>query len=268
MRTKVGSAAAVLVALAAVGACGSGSSASGGARLTASGIAQETSAGGSARLEMRQSQLRGAAGGAAAATQVDFRNHRGEARSAPGGPEVAEVRWIGTHSYARVLPSPGGLATTGRWFESGPGAGDDQLHVNPMAAFLFSQDPLGLLRATPARARTVGHETVRGVPTTHLRVDLDFRALTKQLRAEGYTVDDPPTATQPAELWVDAQGRLRRLRSTDVTSDPPAATTLELFDFGVRVDVQAPPADQITHGESSSSASSGVVVAPTRPSHR
>src|SRR5581483_9141244 len=110
--------------------------------------------------------------------------------------------------------------------------------------FLFTADPLALLRSSPATAVMVGHETVRGVATTHLRVTLDLAALATRLRSQGYTVDDPGRATEPADLWVDAQGRLRRMTSPGRSGGASGTITLELFDYGVHVDVQPPPADQ------------------------
>lgn len=53
----------------------------------------------------------------------------------------------------------------------------------------------------------------------------------------------------PATVWVDAEGRMRRLRYSIVsTSDKGTTTitsTMEFFDFGAPVEVAAPPADQV-----------------------
>ena len=65
------------------------------------------------------------------------------------------------------------------------------------------------------------------------------------------------TSTQPVDVWVDKQGRVRRLSETvDMThAAPPTpgatlpssiALTLEYYDFGTPVRVEIPPADQTT----------------------
>jgi hypothetical protein len=53
------------------------------------------------------------------------------------------------------------------------------------------------------------------------------------------------------DVWVDGDGRLRRLEYEMELSDVDGArvavgVTMELYDFGVEVDVVAPPADETT----------------------
>ena len=110
--------------------------------------------------------------------------------------------------------------------------------------------------------KKVGTETVDGVKTTHYkgtyRVSDVIAALPKADRAQANkTVDalkrlggaenrlDDPT---PAELWIGADGLLRRMR---MTSNLPAegghasgtmVMDYSLHDFGARLDTTAPPA--------------------------
>ena len=114
---------------------------------------------------------------------------------------------------------------------------------------------------------TVGKEAIRGTDTTHYRlvVNLDKAiaqapasqrdALTKLTNL--YTIH-----TFPVDVWLDAQGRLRRFQQTIDPStihlpaglsgpaNPfaagPVTVTYELYDFGSQVDVNIPPADQVT----------------------
>ena len=60
--------------------------------------------------------------------------------------------------------------------------------------------------------------------------------------------------TIPVEVWIDAQGRARKLWSRiDMTkaSDPASAkvgsitTTIDFYDFGTPVRINAPPPDQV-----------------------
>lgn len=131
---------------------------------------------------------------------------------------------------------------------------------------LRANDPRAVineLRGATGDAEKVGTESVRGIETTHYRatVDLDEAAaaspdgvrdgLTEVARQLG-------TPKLPVEAWLDAEGRLRRLRYTidlaDLDDEAPAkgagtgtvVATLELFDFGAEVAVAPPPADQTT----------------------
>ena len=131
---------------------------------------------------------------------------------------------------------------------------------------LRANDPravLNELRGATGDADKVGAESVRGEATTHYRttVDLDKAAaaspdavrddLTEVARQLG-------TSKLAMEAWLDADGRVRRLRYTidlaDLDEEAPAkgagtgtvVATLELFDFGAEVTVAPPPADQTT----------------------
>ena len=132
-----------------------------------------------------------------------------------------------------------------------------------------SNDPtsgLRLLRGADSVV-TTGTEAIRGTDTTHYRlvVNLDKAiaqapasqrdALTKLTNL--YTIH-----TFPVDVWLDAQGRLRRFQQTIDPStihlpaglsgpaNPfaagPVTMTYELYDFGSQVDVNIPPADQVT----------------------
>jgi hypothetical protein len=103
----------------------------------------------------------------------------------------------------------------------------------------------------------LGSEEVRGVDTTHLRVTIDTAAaiersdpaVREQLRtyAEASGLPD----TYPMELWIDDDGLVRRIRTLVDAPSPGGAgdgltqqTTLELYDFGVDVDLDAPLEDE------------------------
>ena len=112
-------------------------------------------------------------------------------------------------------------------------------------------------------AGKVGEETVRGTRTTHYRATLDLAKV--RLRVAPEVKDDVDriqeqlgVATIPTEAWVDEEGRLRRFRqridlanakATGLDGQPLSGVvtnTFELYDFGVRVDVREPPADEVS----------------------
>jgi len=153
----------------------------------------------------------------------------------------------------------------------GSGLGDLGSFTDPSSSF-------DQLRAVSDDVTEVGSQDVRGTQTTHYRGSVlltdvveqapaDRReAVQKQLRP----LQDAGVESLPFEAFIDDEGRLRRMVQT-LTLDPSAlggappaepgtpsgqpsaapvevVTTIDVFDFGVAVDVQEPPADQVTEG--------------------
>jgi len=127
---------------------------------------------------------------------------------------------------------------------------------------------LAYLEKVSSDVREVGPETIRGTDTTHYRATID---LAKSVDVNGKNV--PPglrdsikgfaglLGTIPADVWIDGDGRMRRetiqidfgkifrgvLGDTGSQADNSAITeTLDLYDFGTPVNVEAPPADQVS----------------------
>jgi hypothetical protein len=109
---------------------------------------------------------------------------------------------------------------------------------------------LELLRAS-ADAHPVGYDRVRGVLTTHYRLDIDLARLAKGNTSLHKLVDAlrqfGGTTSYPAEAWIDAAGRVRRMK-IDMSLGSPAggavtmSMTEDLYAFGTKVVVR-PPAD-------------------------
>lgn len=63
------------------------------------------------------------------------------------------------------------------------------------------------------------------------------------------------TQSLPADVWVDDEGRLRKMQyrlklrakgtSTSQQQGATVSTTMELFDFGTTANVRRPPASQV-----------------------
>ena len=156
----------------------------------------------------------------------------------------------------------GGLLGSGKWFKM-PNLGD----ANSAVPGLGQSDPsqfLAYLETVSAGVTKVGTETIRGVDTTHYTASLDPAKA-------GSRADVPPSLrddlskilqkngvpfTIPADVWVDSDGLARRIQlkldlgrmaGTGGGSDLPVMTiSIDLYDFGVPVHVEAPPADQVT----------------------
>jgi len=105
---------------------------------------------------------------------------------------------------------------------------------------------LASLQAVRDDARLVGPEPVDGTPTTHdaATVDLDRVPATSD-PASRPALDRVKaklgTSTLPVDVWIDEQGRLRRVAQTVGRT----TTTVTFSDFGVPAPVVPPPADQV-----------------------
>lgn len=115
---------------------------------------------------------------------------------------------------------------------------------------------LAQLEGASGDLEEIGTEEIRGVETTHLRVTVDTAAaieqadpsVREQLRSYAEATGLPDS--YPMELWIGEDGLVRRIRTVlDVAGADGAAgvtqqTTLELFDFGVDVDLDPPLREQ------------------------
>jgi hypothetical protein len=113
------------------------------------------------------------------------------------------------------------------------------------------------LRGAAGDIEELGTDEVRGVDTRHLRVTVDTgRAIEQspaevrdQLRTFAETSGLPDQ--YPMEVWIDDEALVRRISTVVEIEDEVAGpvtqqTTLELFDFGVGVDIEAPDPDDVT----------------------
>jgi hypothetical protein len=129
---------------------------------------------------------------------------------------LGKVRWLkesDSHPAAteRFMPGPGG-------------PNPDQL--------------LGILIKASKNIETLGNDEIRGVATKHYRAHINRKEL-------GQDASYPP-GELVIDAWIDEDGLARRLRLPD--SDT-STTTIDLYDFGVEVDVEAPRADEIITDE-------------------
>lgn len=211
---------------------------------------------------------------------IDFVNERAEMRmDLPAAPEGAEAggsittivdgdvvytqiplpeaptAWVRVDPHDMPgMPEEGGLG-------AGPAGGQ-----NPA-------DSLDYLRGVTDEVTEEGSEQVRGVDTTRYEATVDLERVVEEApeaqrehvrqSAERLGVDELPMT-----VWVDDEGRLRRLHyEVDLSrvqppeasdgSDAPddaamarpqgtATITMELFDFGVDADITPPDEDEVT----------------------
>ena len=186
----------------------------------------------------------------------------------PGG---FEVRVVNKVAYVKLPDSIGRLiggAGGKQWLAVGAPKG--AAGSSPLSG-IGQSDPtkvLAALERVSDDVKQVGTATVRGVETKHYRATLDLgkaidnSKVPKSLRAKADQLFGGAGApTIPVDVFLDSEGRLRRMTlemdlsafsgagATGATgalgSLPTVSMTLDLYDFGTPVNVQAPPANQI-----------------------
>jgi hypothetical protein len=108
-----------------------------------------------------------------------------------------------------------------------------------------------VLRASDG-SQKLGSEQVRAADTTHYRAQVDLTKLVEQLppaeRPEPDVQRSWGERFVPVDLWIDDDSRLRRIeiarRGSGNDETAKQTFTVELFDYGVDVEVQPPPADE------------------------
>lgn len=113
------------------------------------------------------------------------------------------------------------------------------------------------LRGAASDIEELGTEEVRGNDTRHLRVTVHTdRAIEQsppEVREQLRTFADTSGLPEryPLEVWIDDDAQVRRIRTVVEVQDETAGpvtqqTTLELFDFGIPVEIEAPDPERVT----------------------
>jgi hypothetical protein len=131
---------------------------------------------------------------------------------------------------------------------------------NRSASFAYAAVFLVYLNAEGGRIIDETPDTIRGTPTTKLRVTLSVRRVQSRMGPTERIALAPLIAafaasSTPADIWIDDQGRLQRMTLSrfgegaqgSISSDSDSAFTLrlDLYDYGVPVRVVAPPESQL-----------------------
>lgn len=176
-------------------------------------------------------------------------------------------------AVVQYMKFPGLEEETGKeWMRIDVGAAITEICPDiDFAALLNTQsgDPTaGLTSLEGAKSvKELGTETVRGEQTKHYRVTVDIRDVAENAPEEAREAMkefaswyvDP---IQTSEVWIDDDGRARRLETTTdsanlklpdclggAQSENPfqgkTTVSMELFDFGKDVDIEVPPANDV-----------------------
>src|SRR5438105_13372252 len=169
---------------------------------------------------------------------VSFRSRRAHVFRTTTQGEFVEVIYDGAVEYsnanAAASVSQPGLKP---WLRIRSHGATDVEHVQVLA----------YLPAGATAVEQLGSEKVDGAATTH------FRAMIDPERAAGPMTPRQRTALAadfggkrfPAELWLDSNGRLRRVRISRASASSRVTIEARFSEFGAKVDVTPPPADEI-----------------------
>ena len=104
------------------------------------------------------------------------------------------------------------------------------------------------------QVKRVGTETVRGAKTTHYKATVDARKAAERLAAGDKAAARTGMAkllkaggarsTIPVEVWIDDQGRVRRMRMAQRIQNVDTTETMELYDFGSDQAIVEPSSDK------------------------
>ena len=193
--------------------------------------------------------------------EFDYAHARGVLRLGGLGLGGVEVRYLPPRMYVKMPQVHGVPFLKGKaWLAislSSRAVGGG-LPFLPLAG--VSANPTDLLSALTGiggKVTDLGPATVRGVAVTHYRVGVDLaKAEAHQrppARAEFHSfVSSVGLATLRVDVWVDGQARVRRItiplpkpQSSGMPAGYRISETADYYDFGIPVQVSAPPANEV-----------------------
>lgn len=165
-----------------------------------------------------------------------------------------EMIFDGSHGLVMYMRSPlfDRLLPTAKWVKMDLAKMAKKQGMDLGALMNANQaDPSQSLRILMAssNARVTGTEKLRGVKTTHYAFNIDFQKLAKDNKALEQLTAAAGSVSAPAEAWVDAQGRVRRLSVTmsfgaQLGTPMTMSMTEDLYAFGTPANI-TPPADDM-----------------------
>jgi hypothetical protein len=222
---------------------------------------QKTRAAGSARVSFTLEMTGGEANGTMSGDGV-FDQHGGrmtmDLRGLAGGAlgsGKAEVIFRDLVYYMKLPQAAAAQLPTGKaWLKFDLGALSRQQGLDlEQLAQLNQSDPSQALQLLSGAEdfEKIGKEDVRGAETTHYRGTVDMSRVAENAPEDlqddiRKIIEQTGDRAVPMDIWIDRDGLVRRLRWTQHLPQGTAMTMEEeLYDFGVDVDAQPPPADEV-----------------------
>jgi len=132
----------------------------------------------------------------------------------PGTNGISALDMVLDGATAYVKVPDGLLSSTGgkHWAKVNPGAAGASLDLSQIQQFADPNFALQFLQGFKGgEVKTVGHETIRGTDTTHYQVIIDPANLPSDQSSSGLNLGALTGGLKlPADVWVDADGRMRK----------------------------------------------------------
>jgi LppX_LprAFG lipoprotein len=184
-----------------------------------------------------------------ASGSFDFPNERAEMMISGDMPffDPAKMSWkefrlFGTTGYMRWVVK--GKAYWVKSEENEPSGDPTELLVPLPGTPTRPTDVLARVLAASEETEELGQETIRGAKVTHYRARVNVRRLVQQLPPKDRPDHVSGPRFVPVEMWIDENSRLRRITTEQVDDGETATMMLELYDYGVEVDVEPPPENE------------------------
>jgi hypothetical protein len=165
-----------------------------------------------------------------------------------------EMIFDGSHGLVMYMRSPlfNKMVPTGKWVRMDLEKIAKKEGVDLGAIMNANQaDPSQSLRMLMAssNARVTGSERIRGVQTTRYAFNIDYKKLAHDNKAFKKLQEATGSISAPAEAWIDAKGRVRRLvvamsLGGQLATPMTMTMTEDLYDFGVPTNI-TPPSDDL-----------------------
>ena len=192
----------------------------------------------------------------------DYDEHVGEMQLDLGGlgdaAGVGELELVFADNVVYYHLPPGTLPGGKDWIEIDVKALGNSAGVDFAQLAQGNQsDPAQYLRwlwAVGEDVEELGTETVRGVDTTHYRATVDLDRVVEAAEAEvrdatrvwiDLLKQQLELGEVPIDVWVDEDGLVRRIEQEYEVGGTQTQIRMELDDFGIEVDAEAPSDDQV-----------------------
>jgi hypothetical protein len=194
--------------------------------------------------------------------EFDFANSRGMMTlSFPAGMADVTELFLPPKAYLKTSSPLASLPHGKTWVEEDAGSIESaSSEYGPFGTGGSPADILASLTAMAGSVRTLGSTTIRGVPVTEYRVDMDLAKMAAKVPSQdraSFSEYAKSSGNSPiaVDVWVDHQNLVRQVRlSLQVKGESGTPATagkltvvvsVDFYDFGVPVRVSAPPASQV-----------------------
>lgn len=157
-----------------------------------------------------------------------------------------DIRMIGSNMYIQ-MPASAGLPSGKKWVSMNFDELGSLTGMNTSALSQSIEDPASAVSKYAkyiSGGKYVGSETVDGHTAKHYSFTVDLKSAMAELMPSGVPSSAAGTVPDSAaeDVWIDGEGHPVQVK---VDMGKVGTTTMHMSDFGTKVSVSAPPADQV-----------------------